>query len=469
MSEHEGARNLKLLLRDLPRNHKNQYSREASQTLLSNLFYILTGGKDEYMRLLFPDGSLQADAAEWNLSRAQGAVDGAEYTEAARGKPCGHVFQEGEPTYFCRTCSADNTCVLCMRCYESSDHEGHQVTVNTSKGTSGCCDCNDPEAWKRSLYCSIHSQTLDPQSLQTSHTAQVLPEEFRASIRAAISGALDYVCDVFSCSPEQIRPPKNEDVIREDERKCRLTKWYGETAEPEEDGEFVLMLWNDEKHSVDEVQESVARATKGRRSFGMDRARQVDEIGRSVVSKSRNVAELIRQATILLQIKVTVTIRSARDTFREEMCSTIIDWLNDIAGCSVGTDNHILMNTICDELLKPWNVGSNAINLGIARGGYVDQQKSDDRLERKRRTQNAIAVEARMHAWRAQARRGREDMQATAAANRDDIENDDEDLDGQDVEDDGFDGDEDLMDLDDDMILTIGEDVTQVAAIAIGK
>ncbi|KAJ4923807.1 hypothetical protein JOQ06_028062, partial [Pogonophryne albipinna] len=33
---------------------------------------------------------------------------------------CGHVFRVGEPTYSCRECAADPTCVLCMQCFLGS-------------------------------------------------------------------------------------------------------------------------------------------------------------------------------------------------------------------------------------------------------------------------------------------------------------------------------------------------------------
>lgn len=35
---------------------------------------------------------------------------------------CGRVFKMGEPTYSCRECGMDNTCVLCVDCFKNSDH-----------------------------------------------------------------------------------------------------------------------------------------------------------------------------------------------------------------------------------------------------------------------------------------------------------------------------------------------------------
>ena len=141
-------------LADLPAQCSYRYTTEASRKLLENLFWSLAGGKDEYMQLLFPGGKVPQSL---KLSDAQGAVEGAEYTEAARGKRCGHIFKAGEASYACRTCGTDETCCLCARCFESTDHTGHMVRMHLSVGNSGCCDCGDDEAWRTPLFCTIHS------------------------------------------------------------------------------------------------------------------------------------------------------------------------------------------------------------------------------------------------------------------------------------------------------------------------
>ncbi|KAI9881780.1 MAG: hypothetical protein M1823_006509, partial [Watsoniomyces obsoletus] len=72
-------------------------------------------------------------------------------------------------------------------------------------------------------------------------------------------------------------------------------------------------------------------------------------------------------AKVIEEIKITVTIRSSRDTFREQMCGTIIEWLSDVAGATIGNDSHILRRTICEEMLQLWRMGSLAWNAEIGR------------------------------------------------------------------------------------------------------
>lgn len=366
-------------LRELPRKHDYAYTLDATRELHQILFRSLAA-RPEHISLFFPNGPPTDPNTAWSLRDAQGAVEGVEYTEAARGKPCGHIFKSGEATYRCNTCSIDDTCVQCARCFDASDHEGHQVFVSVSPGNSGCCDCGDDEAWIRPVHCTIHSHSASSEAKATgkAKAGTSLPDELVESIRMTIARALDYLIDVFSCSPEQLRLPKTEESILQDERSSRLTsKWYGPGDHSDEKQKFCLVLWNDEKHTVHDVQDQVARACKQKMAFGLAKAYEVNEVGRATIVTRDNIKDLLRMAKIIEDIKLTVTIRSARDTFREQMGGAIVDWISDIAGASVGDDAQILRRIVCEELLKPWRVGSEASNIGIGQNGLDDHEMED--------------------------------------------------------------------------------------------
>ncbi|KAE8441448.1 hypothetical protein EG329_004941 [Mollisiaceae sp. DMI_Dod_QoI] len=367
-------------LKTQPRVHKNRYTQAAENTLLQSLFWSLACGRPDYLRLFFPDNTRPLPTATWKLRKAQGGADGDEFTEAARGKACGHIFKAGEATYRCKTCSADDTCVLCSRCYDSSDHTGHMVYVSVSLGNSGCCDCGDPEAWRLPVHCSIHTPHEDGSEGKGKGKAPTLPNELVEAIRMTIGRVFDYICDVISCSPEQLRLPKSKQSILEDEEKSRLTSQFYDGDIAEDPCEFALLLWNDEKHTVNEVRDQVARACKVTSKEGLQRAHETDDIGRSIVKYSYDVDALLAVSEVIEQIKVTVTIRSARDTFREQMCGTIIEWLSDIAGCSVGSDHNILRQVVCEEMLKPWSLGSEGTNKDVGMKG-IDDHEIEERLD----------------------------------------------------------------------------------------
>ncbi|KAK2736784.1 hypothetical protein FQN57_000556 [Myotisia sp. PD_48] len=353
-----------------PAKFEYRYDERAKCDLLQLLFRSMTGGSEEYLRMLFPHGAPDEDEF-WKLSVAQGAVEGAEYTAAARGKRCGHVFKAGEASYHCLTCSTDDTCALCSRCFDASDHTGHNHTVYVSGGHSGCCDCGDDEAFRIPVNCAIHTDL--EQLTEKEKKPSRVPAELVESIRATVALAFDYFCDVISCSPEQLRLPKTEEGIRQDEVSSRLASdWYGGSDLESPDPEFALVLWNDEKHTITEVRNQVARACRERDGFGLSKAKETNDIGRSVVKYSKDLPGLLGVSRIIEHIKVTVTVRSARDTYREQMCETIIEWFSDIANCSVHDDNVLLRHIICEQMLEPWRTGSGASNIDIGQNGIDD-------------------------------------------------------------------------------------------------
>ncbi|KAK5058757.1 hypothetical protein LTR84_011021 [Exophiala bonariae] len=372
-------RQLRQALCDHPSKHAYRYTKIAENALLEGLFRSLTNDRDDYLHHLFPHGFPDS----YKLQDAQGLQENAEYTADARGHPCGHIFKAGEASYHCSTCTDDTTAVLCSRCFVSSDHEDHQYTIGISAGNSGCCDCGDDEAWKRPVKCAIH--TAGDDWATTDEDVSHLSPDLQEAIRTTISTVFDYFCDVISCAPENLRMPKTVDSVTQDELRSRLLpEHYVSGDEVESNPEFCLIIWNDEKHTVREVQSQVTRACRARERFGLEKAEEANDIGRSVIRHSRNVKELTSMAKIIEEIKVTVTIRSSRDTFREQMCGTIIDWLADIGGCSIAGDGHILRRTICEEMLQLWHIGSQAWNAQVGRDDLDDHGHEDDREFRRR-------------------------------------------------------------------------------------
>lgn len=361
-------------LKELPAQKHYRYTKEADDLLLQNLFLFMSGGRDDYLRLFFPNGGPVVNGTVLKLKDAQGAVEGSEYTEAARGKACGHIFKSGEASYSCKTCGVDDTCCLCAKCFDATDHTGHLVRISISPGNSGCCDCGDLEAWKTPMFCTIHSMWEHEEAKGKEKVPARLPDDLLFNIRMTIGRVIDYLCDVISCSPEQLRQTKTKESIQHDEKMSRLNSTYhgGDVASP---NEYAIILWNDEKHTVHEVRDQVARACSTTGKVGLERAYETDLTGRSILTYSDDIDRLLAIATTLEHIRVTVTIRSSRDTFREQMCGTIIEWLKDISGCTVGEDHSVLRTIVCEEFLKPWRMGSPATHALVGQNGIDDEEK----------------------------------------------------------------------------------------------
>uniref|UniRef100_A0A663LTV5 E3 ubiquitin-protein ligase n=1 Tax=Athene cunicularia TaxID=194338 RepID=A0A663LTV5_ATHCN len=103
---------------------------------------------------------------------------------------CGRVFKVGEPTYSCRDCAVDPTCVLCMECFLGSIHREHRYRMTTSGG-GGFCDCGDTEAWKEGPYCQKHE-------LNTSETAEEEVITIEASCFKTLTKSDTYYCMLFN-------------------------------------------------------------------------------------------------------------------------------------------------------------------------------------------------------------------------------------------------------------------------------
>jgi E3 ubiquitin-protein ligase UBR1 len=432
------------LLLELPARHSYRYTDDAAHELLTALFWCMAAGKTDYMNLFFPTGG-PARNGTLKLREAQGAVEGAEYTEAARGKACGHIFRAGEASYACRTCSMDDTCCLCSKCFEATDHTGHMVRVSVSPGNSGCCDCGDPEAWNRPMFCTIHSM-WEGEGKGKGKEAPALPEDLVDNTRMTIGRVFDYLCDVISCSPEQLRQTKTVESIEQDERLSRLSSTYcgGDTESP---GEWAVLLWNDEKHTVIDVRDQVARACSTTLATGLAKAYETDGIGRSLLMYDKSIEKLIEVATTLERIRVTVTIRSARDTFREQMCGTMIEWLRDISGCSVGQDSHMLRQLVCEEMLRPWRRGSPATHAIVGKCGIDDE----DLIDQEERESNEFYIQQSRILLQARAAARAARREAAIADDASEVDGDEEEDEGDnhtpgsDMDEEGEDDDDVIM------------------------
>jgi hypothetical protein len=77
---------------------------------------------------------------------------------------CQHPFKRNDIVWVCRTCQADETCVLCHSCFKQSNHEGHDVAFYHAQA-GGCCDCGDPDAWDPRGFCPHHGPASATSSL----------------------------------------------------------------------------------------------------------------------------------------------------------------------------------------------------------------------------------------------------------------------------------------------------------------
>ncbi|KAF8525093.1 hypothetical protein BU17DRAFT_41819 [Hysterangium stoloniferum] len=274
------------------------------------------------------------------------------------GRSCGRVFQKGECCYRCKDCSLDDSSVMCSQCFRATQHEGHNITFYISHQAGGCCDCGDSESWRIRPNCPYHppgtsrtprayttstpASTMDVWSPSKHPTRTSTPLELRESMARTIAYAVDYALDTLTNSPDDIIPPHGEHELRTQE-----------SGDPFGKEVYAVLLWNDEKHSFEEVINNVCEATGLPRYDVAEIVDRIDEEGREVVETSEDILRLLDVGTRLHQIDLGVTIRRTYDTYREQISALIIEWLLDLTRCRVGTDPFLLRELISAELLNP--------------------------------------------------------------------------------------------------------------------
>ncbi|KAL4064755.1 hypothetical protein V8B97DRAFT_1875789 [Scleroderma yunnanense] len=370
---------LRFALETMPGSRKYVFTPATRAEILSEL-YDAFWAQYAHMFLPLSNSSLPMHAT---LSQVQAelafAGAGAEHP-VVPGRPCGHIFTKGESCFRCKDCAFDESCVLCGHCFRASNHDNHNVSFFIAQQSGGCCDCGDPEAWRRCLQCPHHPMLDDQEQLlhasqnTSDATPRVLPRsvaeseihhvpnypfrascplELRESMARTIAYALDFLLDTLDYSPDEPSIPTNEADLR-----------LQPSADPMQKDQYCIVLWNDDKHSFDEVIQLLCDTTNRERAEAANLAHIIDESGREIVDMNTNAARLLEIAQIISKIELGVTVRRAYDTFREQVSMVIIEWLVDLTRSRLGTDTLVIREVIAAELLSPRRRESNIYGSG---------------------------------------------------------------------------------------------------------
>ncbi|KAI1315623.1 hypothetical protein EDD11_000575 [Mortierella claussenii] len=342
---------LRAYLRDAPRKFDYLLLDTAQREITSELYASLWDNNDEYLHNYFPHF---VEARQNGVTVLTDNGDD-EYSPSARGQACGHTFKLGEGVFRCRTCALDETCVFCLRCFHGTNHEGHDTSFSVNAGGGGCCDCGDSEAWKVDLDCIYHSAKNilpgenDPKNLD-------YPPEVVSSVRKTIATVLDFIIDTMTTSPENMNGTRvSKEQIQRDA--VDAGNIAGETTDLD-NMDFVCILWNDEDHSFTDVINRVSETTNMSSIYARKIAETVDTQGRAIVEVSSDIQRLMDIASSLADIGLVVSIRSARETFREQLCDVCISFLKSLAyvkGGAVSQKQSLtIREIICEELCSEW-------------------------------------------------------------------------------------------------------------------
>lgn len=261
---------------------------------------------------------------------------------------CQYVFKRNDIVWICRTCQADETCVMCNECYADSQHEGHDVFFYHAQA-GGCCDCGDADAWDPRGFCTKHGAsraTADPlrgvPPDLVSQCSLVLDECVRAIILScseavgayttpqidedddseASRAANDSYLALRACVSSSADDVDSETPAGENED--------GQSPSSPRDDELVsLVLHHDDVHTLDEIMTPLQFLGLGRRE-SRSLALEAHESGEVVLRQgARRRMKLL--ANMIRARGVLVSVRSHRTLMWSETASIAIRWLHKLA------------------------------------------------------------------------------------------------------------------------------------------
>lgn len=181
---------------------------------------------------------------------------------------CGKVFKMGEPTYSCRDCGLDPTCVLCVDCFKSSEHKSHRYKMSMSNG-GGYCDCGDKEAWKAHPFCRLHllAKNQGDGSDSGETVLDRLPTDIVERLRLVMQVTLQYCHRMLTWEsalnlPSELQPPGSDSLHTD---------------------VYATVLYNDEIHTYEQVIQTLTRAIACNHKQAIEYATTIDREGRSIV------------------------------------------------------------------------------------------------------------------------------------------------------------------------------------------
>lgn len=352
---------LRFALETMPGSRKNVFTPATRAEILAELYGAFWGG---YAHLFLPNSnsSLPLHAMLSEVQSSLGYQGAGKEDPVIPGRPCGHIFNKGESCFRCKDCALDDSCVLCSRCFHATSHTGHNVSFFIAQQSGGCCDCGDEEAWRDPICCPFHPPDSDSASTPKPAPKQLpgeipqiknypyratFPPELRDSMSRTVGFALDFILDTLDYSPEETSVPQSLDDLRAQP-----------TADPNPREQYCVVLWNDDKHSFDEVEGLLKELLNRTKDEAHQSSARVDDLGRDVIETTTVPSRCLEIGLGMSRVDLGVTVRRAYDTFREQISAVIIEWLLDLTRSRMGADTLILREVIAGELLASRKEGS---------------------------------------------------------------------------------------------------------------
>ncbi|CAL9730085.1 E3 ubiquitin-protein ligase Ubr1p [Monosporozyma unispora] len=273
-----------------------------------------------------------------------------------QGRNCGRKFKVGEPLYRCQECAYDDTCVLCIHCFNPKDHEGHHIYTDIcNEFTSGICDCGDDEAWHKKLNCKAEEDgddvVIDDEeelSFDTTIMEVVLSEIFDYFIdlfNQAIESLPTFTPDITLRLRQLIQSNDNESMYALlNDLSYRNEKVVPPVGKP---GDYTVMIYNDEYHNYSQATMALRQGVPDNIHTDILTSK-IDSEGRAMLKCSDDVHTLTEGFFAVQTNGLSATLTSWPEYIHQETCKYIIQWCNHC----LSIPNHNFQSLFRDTLGK---------------------------------------------------------------------------------------------------------------------
>eukprot|EP00127_Corallochytrium_limacisporum_P003350 Clim_evm39s148 gene=Clim_evmTU39s148 len=283
---------------------------------------------------------------------------------------CGHVFKNGEPGYMCKTCGYDDTCIVCVRCFRKSNHEGHNTFMVQTVG-GGCCDCGDPEAWAEEGCCSDHlgpHQKLKDKEARVSESIEIQSGSSFLGSGAPTNADLDALKAKKSILQQAKEAGISENLYNYMTSTLSRLMHYVTTVlcnceqliPKNQEQEWGVVMINDEAHTFDDVITALTSLLEVSADKAGQLAQEIDSVGKTMVFSSTNRADCVEvrqrlytfrsqsDGDIMEDKPLTLLIQCGATLVHEKRALLILEFLN-----TIGQESQIMRRMICEQFCAP--------------------------------------------------------------------------------------------------------------------
>lgn len=390
------------MLQSLHDNPHFKASRDSDQrnemdkllhSFIFRFFYYIISNDGELLPLLFTstpkeefpktlDEAVNLDLLAQKKTRAFYTIDELTVNSIYShiGRNCGRKFQPGEPIYRCQECSFDDTCVLCIHCFNPKDHVSHHVYTNIcTEFNNGICDCGDKEAWNTNLCC--RSEEMEGSLDCDRHFES---ENISNLFEIVLSELFDHFVDVFNQNIEPLptiqkdltlklkEMEQQKQIAEEDEllENLAYTNEYiesGKTASPNvplslivqnehnESKDYAVLIYNDEYHNYSQASSAIRRGLSDTKHIDLLTAR-IDGEGRAMLKCSSDFSTIIDGFFSVQTNGLSATLISWSEYIHQEISKYMIRWVNHCLTLPNTSFQKVFRDVLGKVLCSPYNL-----------------------------------------------------------------------------------------------------------------